>query len=616
MSLVFMGLLLVGALSMAFTSSGDSSESSSEVDDTETDPYPEPEQPEDEPWDGTVGDDDLEASGEGDIVLAGHGEDVLNDVGFNNVELYGGNDDDRIFSTGDDALLHGGAGGDSLYLREGDNSSAYGNQGDDYLSIRDGDGNLIHGGVGDDSLSVRGSNSIAIGGDGEDFVDVRDAALVFVDGGDGNDLIHTSVYGDGVSGTYEGGAGDDNIRGGENIISRGGDGNDSLSGGGTMEGGAGEDILVAGENAHFDGGSGDDTLLASLDLTTDPIEGGGVMTGGAGADEFRIAVEASGEVSATEPLYTIADFDPQEDLLGFGNSGIDGVDGAFDLELMPNTSEEYTDIRLLDPNSGAHQGTVRVLGYTNTTVDDIYRFDATGYSAQQGQFAPMGEVQTGTDGGDDLSVTTPQWLETRDGADTVTVGALSGGATVDLGAGNDVLRGDAVPVFVDPGEGDDTVHIGIGGNVQASEGADVIHLDLNNIAESDPVTAFEFSDEDDQLVIDLPDTGGPVVQISIGESGGGGSQYNEYMTTYIVQLPDDFEGEVTSELAYAIGTDAFYGQATDGTEPVYKVLVELDLGSEYGRLNDDDGSYDVSGELNRNPDISYVGEIAGAYSFS
>ncbi len=169
--------------------------------------------------------------------------------------------------------------------------------------------------------------------------------------------------------------------------------------------------------------------------------------------------------------------------------------------------------------------------------------------------------------------------------------------------------------FVDPGEGDDTVSIGIGGHVAASHGADVINLDLSDVTQDSALTAFDFSDQDDQMHIVLPESGGQIMELTVNEGVGGGSSYTDSGYTYLIQFNESFEGEITPEMANAIGLEFVGLRPAGDAVPEFNVIGRFDLGAEDGFLTDD-GTYGTYGDFNRSPDITYQGELAAQFQVS
>ena len=170
----------------------------------------------------------------GIVIDAGGGDDSLSAQGSDkSATLIGGRGDDALSGGDADDFLVGGFGRDSMAGGLGDDR--YEGQADADLAMDfDGD-NFITGGSGDDTLMGTGR----------------------IDGNDGDDLLEVTADPQGN-------------RGGGVATLRGGNGNDTLRGGGfdsrgTFYGGAGDDVLVSGGGMTAFGGSGDDSLYGSAE---------------------------------------------------------------------------------------------------------------------------------------------------------------------------------------------------------------------------------------------------------------------------------------------------------------------------------------------------------------
>jgi Ca2+-binding RTX toxin-like protein len=171
----------------------------------------------------------------------------------------------------------------------------------------------VFGEAGNNSLSG-GFQSTLSGGDGADTL--SGGGLVF--GDDGNDSLNGASFG--VVETLDGGAGDDHVFGGfffGKALELGGLGNDTLGSGyvsqDTMDGGVGDDRLVsnAGSSVMLGGDGADDLFFAG---------GSNTMTGGAGADLF----EAGAGVATLAGMDRITDWS-REDSLHFNDLPAGGV---------------------------------------------------------------------------------------------------------------------------------------------------------------------------------------------------------------------------------------------------------------------------------------------------
>ena len=224
--------------------------------------------------DGTVGDETLDDSVAG-VSLTGDSCDPL---------LFCVGDDDLLFGSEGDDTLSGGLGNDGLFGREG--------------------GDSVSGGVGADSLYGEEGDDMLFGGDGSDYVR----------GEQGDDVL----YGEHGDDTLLGGNDDDTLYGG--------DGNDSLS----REGGS---------DALFGGGGND--LLRSYSGQEGNLyypygeQGGDTLSGGEGDDIFQFDIASGLDVNST-----IVDFDPSEDVILINVGSSTGTLNTYELDV---TVEDWPD---------------------------------------------------------------------------------------------------------------------------------------------------------------------------------------------------------------------------------------------------------------------------------
>ena len=248
----------------------------------------------------------------------------------------GGNQDDRIYSTGvingtvvlnDGNDLYDGRGGVmTRYLRggEGNDTIMAGALGEQHNG--EGGDDLILGNVGNDSLYGNNGFDTVLGGAGDDIIDAG-ANNDSVGGGTGNDTI----YGMGGNDTIYGFEGRDTIEGndGSDLLHGGADADSVVGGGGndTMYGGDGDDTMGGGDAADLVyGGNGDDSLLGWVANDTlygnaghdtlngqagaDVLNGGwgdDLLTGGTEADVFVFIVQNGIDV--------VTDFENNTDLI-------------------------------------------------------------------------------------------------------------------------------------------------------------------------------------------------------------------------------------------------------------------------------------------------------------
>jgi Ca2+-binding RTX toxin-like protein len=191
------------------------------------------------------------------------------DASFVTVNTNGGNDFVSVSSNDGDAPI-----GVSVNTGDGDDvvnsnvdGSIDGGDGDDQLNMQDVTRAIVHGGAGNDSIKLGGASAECslFGDDGRDLIDASGSPdAVEARGGAGDDTIYGSQSGDALYGE----AGNDHIFGlaGADLIDGGTD-YDSL------DGGDGGDVFYAASNWTVVGGGGNDTLYAFvLDGTSSGVE--------------------------------------------------------------------------------------------------------------------------------------------------------------------------------------------------------------------------------------------------------------------------------------------------------------------------------------------------------
>ena len=421
-------------------------------------------------------------------------------------------------------------------------------------------GGQLSGGDGNDTISAVGFSSTISGGAGDDSIGVEMGSSS-ISGDDGNDVIR-AINADTDQTTVDGGAGNDTLDGtGSNNI--------------LLSGAAGDDVIVTDGRVAIgtgfvlgaDGGAGNDTLTHSVEvfplLPQDQAFAGATLTGGEGTDRFEILLttgSGSFEASADDPLVfeneaaVVTDFEP----------GIDQI--VVELSNLPfgYRVESLTEIE--DTGAGTTELLLRLKDIEETGLPvQVVRIvvAATGLQPQDVQFEgdfpfqriavdanasvpplPAGAVPV-TDGGAltggagaDVFGFAPTAagpiltdIAAGDGNDTIDL-ILDGGkaflrdATVDGGAGDDVIRvaGDAStilggagndtltleetandpgisPMSVSGGEGDDVITSSIQfGAIDGGAGADSIALQET----SGPVTVTGGLGND-TITADVPD---------------------------------------------------------------------------------------------------------------
>jgi Ca2+-binding RTX toxin-like protein len=241
----------------------------------------------------------LNGGSAGDRLVGGDGSDQVNGGGGED-ELIGGEGADQINGGEGNDVIDGGDGGDRIVGGTGGDSLKAG-AGDDAIVWNNGDGSdpVNEGGPGFDTVEVNGS---ATAGDATQFVAnateasfVRtnlvpftleiapDNEVLAFNGGGGNDTFKVADEKSAMTVAADGGAGDDELSGADEVDSFfGGPGNDLLTGG------AGSDLL--------DGQEGDDRMSAR-DGAGDLVRGG---SGTDSAQTDQITVDAVDGVETLE----------------------------------------------------------------------------------------------------------------------------------------------------------------------------------------------------------------------------------------------------------------------------------------------------------------------------
>ena len=299
---------------------------------------------------GNDGNDELRTAGGTDQLFGGEGDDLLvstggNDrlVGNNGIDvLFGGDGDDAIFGLGGDDELHGEAGDDNLVAGFGDDV-VFGGSGDDLVfghfgadQIFGGEGNdrlfgqndddIIHGESGDDTVRGGQGNDVLQGSIGDDRAlgDEGDDEIVV---GDGNDIVF-------------GGAGNDNIRGGAgNDLLFANAGNDEVfgeAGNDVIRGNEGNDRLFGGDNAdrvdgdagddHVEGGGASDVLIGDPGNDTIVGDASDRAIGGAGDDLIQLVAGGTNTVTFTGDYSNFVVTRDRGELVVRDTTGSDGLD--------------------------------------------------------------------------------------------------------------------------------------------------------------------------------------------------------------------------------------------------------------------------------------------------
>ena len=315
--------------------------------------------------------------------------------------------------------------------------------------------NSVTGLGGDDVLNALSNDRVVIEGTTYSFNN-------FLSGGDGGDTLKGGGGVDYLSGdvgndTLNGGAGDDSILGGDgNDILHGDDGNDYLAGDGGADqyfGDNGDDTLVASTGATvLDGGSGTDTLVGNGLLNTATITGVEILM------VNRNVTLTAAQINAFATL--------QSDGIGPGNSY--AVTMATAGSIGGNFLVQANTVVTVAGSTGAD--TINLALLTSTLYlsagDNFGGNVLTGGSGHDEIIAGNGGDTLNGGGGDDF-------LKGGDGGDT-----LNGGGGVDSmagGAGNDILHGNDGTDYLRGDEGADQ-YFGDNGDdtLDASTGATVL----------------------------------------------------------------------------------------------------------------------------------------------
>jgi Ca2+-binding RTX toxin-like protein len=363
----------------------------------------------------------------------GGGEHIVGTEGDDS--LAGTDGDDTIEGLGGNDTLHGGLGQDEL--RGGD--------GNDWLSGSEGDSgdnasDTLDGGLGDDHYEIYfggdiilpdpgGFDTVTAGrtdwtlGPGLENLTMADDPSGGGYNGTGNELDNV-IAGSFEGGTLSGLGGNDTISGSYLAVIRGGDGNDSLSGGGDQFGDAGDDVLVSSSHS------------LGFPATTN-------LTGGVGADAF-VLLEAG---STTDTF--LFDFASGTDVVRLDATDMPalGPSGSFssgDARFAANATGTATDgsNRVVYNTSSGElwydaDGSGGTAAELIATLDGAPALAATDIEVVNGS-APSGEVINGTSGSDTLTGTSGNDTLNGLGGSDVLVG--SGGSDhYDGGAGSDTL---------------------------------------------------------------------------------------------------------------------------------------------------------------------------------
>ena len=310
---------------------------------------------------GGAGDDDLIGESGVNTLVGGDGDDFLGLASSSGGgKADGGGGADTIIGSGGGEWLIGGSGADTL-TGEGGLDTLDAGSGDDRIDLFEGtvSAAVIIGGAGHDSLYMKHGGQLAMAlfsaaSTGVEEIEFNTLGTGFIAGtSDANDFDF-SGFAVNLGTRVDTGLGDDRLVGSTlSDALRGGAGADTLNGVGghdTLEGGAGADLL--------NGDVGDDLLLGGLHADrlfagggTDTLDGGGgadTMTAGLGADRFVFRTAFDSVAGAMDRI------------IGF-DLAVDRID------LSPLDADVYTD---------GDQAAVVVSAFSETVGELILSYNA------------------------------------------------------------------------------------------------------------------------------------------------------------------------------------------------------------------------------------------------
>ncbi|WP_458790512.1 Hint domain-containing protein [Yoonia sp. MH D7] len=382
-------------------------------------------------------------------------------------DIVDGNDAILPGDTGNDDLIYGYEGNDSIEAGDG-NDEIYGGTGNDTVGGGDGD-DAIYGGDGNDSLAGNAGNDIIDGGAGNDIIR----------GGDGEDDVSGGIGEDTIFGgddddTVNGGAGNDTLDGGQgNDVVYGEDGDDSINGGtgdDTLYGGAGDDSIAGGiGNDLVYGGDGNDVINTGnhVDPATDYDYPGAVVPGLPIGDNDPFPNNDMDTVYGgvgDDIIYTGDDADTV-----YGGEGNDFIDSGIDDDLVFGGTGNDTIIggQGEDVIEGGDGDDLIYGGLVSEVLDLPDAFDPAPDDNRDTIYGGTGnDTIFGRDDNDTLfGGTGNDYLD--GGIDDDELYGDEGDDTILGGQGNDLIFG---------GDGDDLIYGGIGNDtINGGEGQDTIY---------------------------------------------------------------------------------------------------------------------------------------------
>jgi len=477
-----------------------------------------------------------ESFGDAEVLVAGAGNDVIdNDAGSFDA-IHAGAGDDEILGSQVISEVDGGEGFDvvdlygltgtstldlnslqfnsveELVVESGDltvtgsleNGSVFTGSGDD----------MILAGSADDTIGAGGGNDIISGGSGNDQLQ-GESGDDSLSGGEGADVL----FGDEGDDTLEGGAGDDTLFGDTGLNDSvlggadylvGGEGNDNL------QGEAGDDTLVGNGGDVLVGGAGNDSISAFDE--TDEISGGEGVDTLSYSSEDGVNVDLS-DVSDVEVLYGTSGDDDLSGLANFsmvsggagndvieyadgvtvdGGEGYDILDGSAASSAMTG-SEPFTNIESIIGSEFSDSIVAADVDYISGGLGDDYfalsdvdgivldggegsdlldgSDDTAGFSIDLSDGDILGmESIIGGSGSDTLSAFQLEGLTGTSGADTLM--ASGADAYIVGGGGNDSLVGGSGDDTLDAGEKDDYLSM-VNATLTGGDGEDVVLFEFS-----------------------------------------------------------------------------------------------------------------------------------------
>ncbi len=546
--------------------------------------------------DGGAGNDNILGGGGNDTILGGDGADTISGgEGSDSVRGQAGNDV-YLFNVTEDAAdtVDLGVGNDLVFVTNNTSNRVR-------LSFNASEvGNFTGAGpdIGNTAVTMQAVRPAQTGETGEQLIgpaslfddegilfsvgggaflfDVRDGATslgnnfsVVQLGTSGADLYNGATFAPSAAIYVNGGAGNDQIRGGD-VTTLGG-----VAIGDVLDGGAGNDTLIGGAgNDRLFGRAGDDTAqlnVSGINPLGGPIDGSDTIDLGEGNDVVRVARLTAGEVRLTFRSSGVGNGDSTDTGEGAG------ADGGLNVRVQGEDASGG--LSAVDPVSRVDDEGVTFVG------ENGVRFDVRDISGTaRGSFDI---VQLGTAGADTMTAINPAlayYFNGGNGNDTIRGGNgldfLVGGGGDDLlvggtnttnylaGDGNDLILGSTGVDVADGGAGNDRI-FGNTGNDTLTGGAgdDLLNGETGNDVLNGGDGADVLSGElgDDALL------GGAGGDVMIGGAGN-----------------DVLDGEADNDTAFGgDGVDNLFGDAGNDS-----------LNGEAGNdaLNGEDGDDLMSGE--------------------